>query len=43
MKIRRDPYLSSVPGVFAALVGGAMIAVARWLQTFDDDRPDLGD
>lgn len=33
--------LTQLPTVALAGLSGVLIGAARWLQTFDDDRPDL--
>lgn len=43
MKLRRAEYVSILPGVVMAAVSVVCIGLARLLQRFDEDRPDLGD
>lgn len=40
--MKRAEYLSALPGVVLAGVSAVCIGLARLLQRFDDERPDLG-
>lgn len=42
MRIKRDEYLSVLPGVILAGLSAVLFSAARWLERFDDNRPDLG-
>lgn len=39
---RFDEYVPALPSLILAALSAVMFGAARWLQAFDDDRPDLG-